>query len=204
MSDRLNTIFGWLLFAGVVALLLRFVTGFVMPDEHRPEQLGYVIEGVATDVEVAEVPFAFYLANGSAANGEAAFARCIACHTIDNGGADGLGPNIHGVLGQPVGAASSAFAYSSAVADLGGEWTYDNMSDWLERPARFAPGTKMAFAGISDDQERADVILYLLANGGGPDLPEYVEPEAEAEAAVEGDAVAEEDAAAEEAAEEAA
>jgi len=122
------------------------------------------------------------------------FAKCMACHTIAQGGADGIGPNLYGVMGQPIGQHVAGFAYSTALAEHGGNWDFDNMSAWLASPRAFANGTKMSFAGLGDAQDRANVILYLLANGGGPALPPVpVEDPAaaeggEAEAGLVGDA----------------
>ena len=187
MTDRLNTIFGWLLGAGVVALLLRFGVGLMMPETERPEELGYVI-AVADAGGAAEGPaLATLLAQGDVAAGEATFAKCTACHTIASGGATGIGPNLFGIMGKPIGSHAAGFAYSDVIANHGGEWTFENVDAWLASPRAFANGTKMSFPGLSDPQERANVILYLLANGGGPALPA---PPAEEPAAAEGDAAA--------------
>lgn len=187
MSDRLNTIFGWLLFAGIVAMMLRFLTSLVMPEAERPEQLGYVIEGVEVAGEDEGPALATLLAAGSADLGANVFAKCTACHTIEQGGAGGIGPNLYGVLGQPIGQHVPGFDYSSALADHGGEWTYENMDAWLASPRGFASGTKMSFAGLSSPEDRANVILYMLQNGGGPALPEPPAPEpAEGEEGVNG------------------
>ncbi len=189
MTDRLNTIFGWLLFAGVVALMLRFGMNLIMPDAERPEQLGYVIEGVETGDGAAEGPaLATLLAMGDAAAGENSFSKCAACHTIEQGGANGIGPNLFAVMGQPIGSHVPGFEYSSALAGHGGEWTYENMDAWLASPRAFANGTKMSFAGLSDPQERANMMLYLLQYGGGPALPEPPAEEPAAEEGVEGEA----------------
>lgn len=180
MTDRLNTIFGWLLGAGVVALLLRFAVGLIMPETERPEELGYVV--AVADVAGEEGPdLATLLAQGDAAAGEATFAKCTACHTIASGGATGIGPNLFGIMGQPIGSHAAGFAYSEALTGHGGDWSFENVDAWLASPRAFANGTKMSFPGLSDPQERANVILYLLANGGGPALPTPVVAEAAAE-----------------------
>ena len=108
MSDRLNTIFGWLLGAGVVALLLRFLVGFAIPDTERPEELGYVIQGVEEEGGAAAPDLGTLLASADIAAGEASFAKCQACHTIAQGGATGIGPNLWAVVGTPLGGHSRA------------------------------------------------------------------------------------------------
>ncbi|WP_137681589.1 c-type cytochrome [Aurantiacibacter suaedae] len=179
MGDRLNTIFGWVLFSGVIALGLTAISSRVFHADkaETPENPGYVI--VADEGEGgadAGPSLATLLTTGDAGKGEAVFAKCMACHTIAQGGADGIGPNLYGVLGKPIGQHEPGFAYSSALSGHGGDWTYENMDHWLTSPRGFADGTKMSFAGLSSAEDRANVILYLRANGGGPDLPE---PEAE-------------------------
>ena len=175
MTDRFNTIAGWTLFAGIVALGLSSISTriFHADNPESPEEPGYFIEGAEEDAgEAGGPPLALLLNEGSAEAGEAVFAKCTACHTIAQGGANGIGPNLWGVMGKPVGQHVAGFAYSSALADHGGEWNYENMSDWLASPRAFASGTKMSFAGLSSPEDRANVMLYLLANGGGPPLPE--------------------------------
>ncbi|OYX67308.1 MAG: cytochrome c family protein [Sphingomonadales bacterium 32-64-17] len=200
MGDRLNTIFGWILFSGVIALGLSSISSRVFHADkaEAPENPGYVI--VADEGESgadAGPSLATLLATGDAAKGEAVFAKCMACHTIAQGGADGIGPNLYGVLGQPIGQHVAGFAYSSALSGHGGDWTYENMDHWLTSPRGFADGTKMSFAGLSSGEDRANVILYMLANGGGPELPapEAEEPAEGEDAAAEGDVAAEEAAA---------
>ena len=191
MTDRFNTIAGWILFAGIIALGLSIVSGmyFQADKPHRPEQMGYPIEGVVEEGTAEEGPsFAALLATGDAAAGEKVFAKCTSCHSIEQGGANGIGPNLFAVLGKPVGKHAAGFAYSSDLAGLGGEWTYELIDQWLKSPRAVAAGTKMSFAGLGNAQDRANVTLYLLQNGGGPPLPAppAAEP-AEGEAAVAGD-----------------
>jgi cytochrome c len=193
MSDRLNTIFGWLLGAGVVALLLRFLVGFAIPETERPEELGYVVQGVEEEGGAAAPDLGTLLASADVAAGEASFAKCMACHTIAQGGATGIGPNLWGVVGTGIGHHAAGFAYSGDLAGHGGEWTYENLDAWLKSPKAFASGTKMSFPGLGDPQERANVLAYLHANGGGPAFPAPAAPAAEEGAApADGEAAAEE------------
>ena len=190
MTDRFNTIAGWTLFAGIVALGLSIASGmyFEADKPHRPHEMGFPIEGVVEEGAAEEGPaLATLLATGDVAAGTSSFAKCLACHTIEQGGADGIGPNLFGILGKPIGKHSAGFAYSSDLAGKGGDWTYENMNAWLTSPKAFAAGTKMTFAGLGNAQERANVMLYLRENGGGPPLPEppAAEP-AEGDAADEG------------------
>ena len=98
----------------------------------------------------------------TAAMGEQVFKRCVACHTIDKGGANGIGPNLHGVVGRAV-AAHEGFSYSSALKAKGGTWDAAHLDQFLESPMKYAPGTRMAFAGVIDASDRKALILYLEA-----------------------------------------
>jgi cytochrome c len=180
MDDRFNTIAGWVLFSGIVALGSSIVASEAFHSE-RPEKMGYPIEGVEVESEggaEAEKPIEFYLASADPTNGANVFKKCTACHNAENGGPNALGPNLWGVLGEPIGQ-GRGFAFSDALAKVGGTWNWNNLSDWLHSPKNFAPGTKMTFAGISNPQDRADVIAYLNQQSSSP-LPL---PAAPAEAA---------------------
>ena len=173
MDVRTNTITGWALAGGIVALGLGIVTGEYFHAE-RPEKMGYVVEGVVEEGEAggaeAEQPIAFYLASADAARGEQVFKKCAACHNADKGGANGLGPNLWGVLGEPIGK-GKGFAFSDALSGKGGNWTWDTMNEWLKSPKAFAPGTKMTFAGLSKPEDRADVITFLNQHSDAPQTP---------------------------------
>lgn len=100
------------------------------------------------------------LANGSVDAGQRTANRCKSCHTFDEGGRNGIGPNLWGTLGSPR-AANADYKYSGALTNLGGDWGYAELDAFLEKPKSAVPGTKMSFAGIRDAQDRANVILYL-------------------------------------------
>jgi cytochrome c len=171
MKDRQNTINGWILFAGIVALGGSIVSGEVFKAE-RPEKMGYPIEGVvAEEGSEAAKPVEFYLASADVAKGEQVFKKCTACHKADNGGANALGPNLWGVLGEPIGKGAHGFAFSEALASKGGTWDWHSLDAWLANPKKFAPGTKMTFAGLSNPEDRANVIAFLNAHGSNLPLP---------------------------------
>jgi len=175
MEDRFNTIAGWTLFAGIVGLGLSSLSGhyFKADKPHRPHKMGYVIEGVVEEggETAAAVPIETLLATADAAKGEATFKKCMACHTITPGGANGIGPNLNGVMGKPVGKHAAGFAYSADLSGHGGNWDWANMNAWLTSPKKFAAGTKMSFAGLSDGQERANLLVYINSQGSNLPLP---------------------------------
>ena len=174
MDDRFNTIAGWTLFSGVVALGLASVSShhFRATKENRPEKMGYEIEGVVQEGEggAAAVPLETLLASADAAKGEATFKKCASCHTVASGGANGIGPNLWSTLGKPIGG-HAGFAYSDAIKGKGGAWDWTQMDAWLKNPKAFAPGTKMSFAGIGDAAERANLLVYLNTQGSNLPLP---------------------------------
>lgn len=171
MDGRSNTIAGWVLFAGVVALGAGIVSGKVFHDE-RPEKMGYPIEGVETEGGEGEAgpSIATLLASADPAKGEAVFKKCVACHTINQGGANGIGPNLYGVVGKPHGHLAG-FAYSDALKGVPGNWTFEAMNEWLTSPRKYAPGTKMTFAGLGSPEDRANLIAYLNTQGSNLPLP---------------------------------
>src|SRR4051812_33384597 len=186
MDNRSNTIAGWVLGAGIVALGASIVTGEMFHRE-RPKPMGYSIEGVAVKGEgggaEAEQPAAFYLASADPAKGEQVFKKCTACHTAAKGGPNGTGPDLWGAVGGPIGHHAAGFAYSPALSGKGGNWTWDNLFAWLKSPRDFAPGTKMTFAGLSKPEDRANVIAYLNTQSDAPlPLPTAPAPAANAAA----------------------
>jgi cytochrome c len=178
-GDLFNTAAGWVLFAAGLGLGLSILSSkFFHGDRpERPEQLGYVIEGaVEEDAGPAEISVAEALnaipAAELVAAGEKAYSKCQSCHTIDAGGANGIGPNLAGVMGGPV-AGKAGFAYSAEMKALGGQWDWDRMDAWLKNPKSYVPGTKMSFAGLSKVEDRAAIAAYLNSKGANLPLPAF-------------------------------
>lgn len=199
-GDRFNTAAGWVLFAAGLGLGLSILAGkyFHGDSPQRPEQLGYVIEGVEEEGAEAGPGLGTLLASATPEAGAKVFAKCQSCHNIEQGGPNGTGPNLWGVMGQPIGKHAAGFSYSAALSGKEGTWTWENMDAWLSSPRGFADGTSMSFAGLSNPEDRANLMAYLEANGGAPPRPapdaeEPAEEEAEADAAEEGEAEAEQD-----------
>jgi len=168
---KLNKILGAGLGTAFVILLLQQVSGAIYAPK-EPEKMGYFVdapEETAAGAEEAELPpdWGTLLPTADLAAGEAAFARCVACHTINAGGADGIGPNLNGVVGGPV-MHRPGFAYSEAMAAHKAEaptWGYDELDQFITAPARYVPGTKMSFAGLRDTAVRVNLIAYLRSQG---------------------------------------
>ena len=172
MGDRFNTVAGWALFAGIIALGGAIVSSKYFHDE-RPEKMGYAIEGVEVEGEGGDSGPGLntLLASADVAAGEKVFAKCAACHTVNQGGANGIGPNLYATVGEGIGQGKGGFAFSEALKSKGGEWSFDNLDHWLKSPREFAPGTKMTFAGLSNPADRANLIAWLNTQGSNLPLP---------------------------------
>lgn len=171
-SFELNKILGAVLGTCLVLLALNIGAGAIFSVE-TPEKPGYAIavpeEGAKTEEAATEqeVPIAVRLAEASPEKGQAAVRQCAACHTFEKDGPNRVGPNLYGVVGRPV-ASHGGFDYSDALKKVGGEWTFEKLDKYIANPRADVPGTKMTFAGISRDQQRADVIAYLRTLSDNP------------------------------------
>ncbi|MFS0742737.1 c-type cytochrome [Brevundimonas phoenicis] len=204
-----NKIMGACLGTAFAILVVQQVSGMVYQTK-QPEKMGYFVdapdEAAAGAAEAAlPIDWGTVLPTADLAAGEAAFARCQACHTVNSGGADGIGPNLFAVVGGPA-MHRAGFAYSDAMAKHKAEaptWNYDELDHFINAPGRYVPGTKMSFAGIRDEKTRINLIAWLRSQGSAgfaiPAPDPARQPGAAAPAAAEGEAPAAEGAAATEA-----
>lgn len=165
---EVNKAFSAFLTAGI-AFMVTGLVGRGLVHIERPHesaiQIGDMAATQATQAPAAEAPklepITPLLASANVQNGQAVAQRlCASCHSFNEGGRNAVGPNLYGVIGSPHGKADG-FGYSAAIKGKQGPWTYEDMNAWLLKPNAYAPGTRMAFAGISNTQQRADVIAYL-------------------------------------------
>lgn len=183
-----NKIFAALLVAGIVAMLGGFVAKkLVHPD--TPETPGFpveVAEGAGGAAAAAgpkgPEPVLGLIAAANIEQGMKLAKACAACHTFDRGGPNRVGPNLWGVVNAKK-AYHEGFAYSSAMVEKAGVWSYQNLNQFLYKPKDYVPGTKMTYAGLKKPEDRAAMIAYLRTLADSPAaLPSQGEIDAEAAA----------------------
>ena len=139
----------------------------------KPQQSAYKVERIeptltsTSNTGQAAVGINELLAMGSIEHGEKVFKRCSACHMIAAGGKNMIGPNLWSILGKKTGVASG-YKYSKALAAYGKEWSFEEMNGFLIKPSAHIKGTKMAFAGLKKEKDRASVILYMNSKSDKP------------------------------------
>ena len=142
----------------------------------KPKTPGYVIEveqAVATSTEKSSVSneekidINALMAMGDIATGEKVFKKCAACHSIVKGGKNNIGPALYNVVGRQIGSVSD-YKYSKALSEYGKKWSFEELNGYLIKPAKWIKGTKMAFAGLRKEKDRASVIMYLNQNSDNP------------------------------------
>mgnify|MGYP001308929374 FL=1 len=142
----------------------------------KPKTPGYSVEveqAVATSAETDSgknkeiIDIAALMAMGDLATGEKVFKKCAACHSITKDGKNNIGPALYNVVGRKIGVVSD-YKYSKALSEYGKEWTFEELNGYLIKPAKWIKGTKMAFAGLRKEKDRASVILYLNQNSDNP------------------------------------
>jgi cytochrome c len=172
-SMELNKIFGAVLLAGLIAMLAGFIADVLVEPEHL-EQNAYVVDTGAVaapsqqEGEAGPAPIGPLLASADPAAGERASRACTSCHSFEQGGANKVGPNLYGIVGAHT-AHVEGFAYSDAITGLDRTWDDEALNHFLYAPREYAPGTKMTYAGLKNDQDRANLIAWLRTIS--PDAP---------------------------------
>ncbi|TDG30623.1 cytochrome c family protein, partial [Paracraurococcus ruber] len=174
-SLELNKAFAAVLTAGITFMLAGQV-GKLLVHGEAPHESAIKIGDVAANnpgaapaaAAPAIEPVSGLLANANVENGKTIVQRqCAACHSLNEGGRNGVGPNLYGIVGAPHGHAEG-FNYSAVLKGKPGPWNYEELNHWLYKPASYAPGTRMAYPGLANTQQRADVIAYLRTLAANP------------------------------------
>ena len=174
-SFELNKIIGAVLLVALLVIGIGKVSNLVFK-VNKPEKSNYKVE---LDVETAEtkgdeepvqreiVDIAALLSTGDLAHGEKVFKKCSACHSIKSGGGNKIGPALYNVVGRKVGLLDD-YKYSKALAEYEKNWSFEELNGFLLKPKDWIKGTKMAYAGLRKEKDRASVILYLNKYSDSP------------------------------------
>ena len=141
----------------------------------KPEKPGYAVEveqissasTTAKDEVEEKIDIVALMAMGNIASGEKIFKKCAACHSINKGGKNKIGPALYNVVGRKVGGVDD-YKYSKALASYDKEWNFEELNGFLLKPAKWIKGTKMAYAGLRKEEDRASIIKYLNENSDSP------------------------------------
>ena len=173
-SFEINKIIAAVLLVALLVIGIGKVSNILFYVE-KPKTPGYAVEveqtsgSSITTTEVVEkvVDIAALMALGDIASGEKIFKKCAACHSINKGGKHKIGPALYNVVGRKVGGVED-YKYSKALIAYEKEWTFEELNGFLIKPAKHIKGTKMAYAGLRKEADRASVIKYLNANSDSP------------------------------------
>lgn len=174
-----NKIVAAILVAGIIGAGSG-VFSHILYSPEIPEEPAFRIaiapEGGEAPAAPAETPLPVLLASASASAGQAATAVCGACHSFEKGGPNKVGPDLWDVVGRKI-ASHEGFAYSAALQEKSGDWTYADLDHFIANPREWAPGTKMSYAGLADPKKRADILAYLQSLSDSPvPFPKPEEP----------------------------
>ena len=174
-SLEINKIVACILVVALVVIGLSNLTE-ILYEVEKPEVAHYRIEGiddepattdtVVSEEEVEEIPIQILLASASVDKGAKVFKKCSNCHVPNEGGANKIGPALWNIVNKDIGGAD--FAYSNAMSSYGGKWSYNELKGFLKNPKKYMEGTKMSFAGLKKETDRANVILYLRSLSNNP------------------------------------
>ena len=173
-SFELNKIIAAVLMVALLVIGLGKLSNLVFHSD-KPKIAGYKVETQsekATENNINEeksetIDIAAIMAKGDLIAGEKIFKKCSACHSIIEGGGNKIGPALYNVVGRTVGRVSD-YKYSKALTNYNKDWTFEELNGFLIKPSSYIKGTKMAYAGLRKEKDRASVIMYLNQNGDNP------------------------------------
>lgn len=178
---ELNKIAASILLASLITMIVGSIANVLYKPDLTMKQRGYIVQThgmgeVSNDNEPQAneelLDIASLMSQANANAGEKIIKKCIACHSMEENGPNKVGPNLWNIINAKK-AHSDKYNYSSALASKGGNWTYEELFHFFKNPRKFAPGTKMSFAGIKDPQDIADLIEFLRQkyHAPKPELP---------------------------------
>ena len=173
-SFELNKIIAAILMVALLVIGLGKIADSIFHVK-KPKNPGYQVEvesKLASDTSqktelVEKIDIAAIMALGDVASGEKIFKKCAACHSIKKDGRNKIGPALYNVVGRAVGGVSD-YKYSKALAAYDKDWTFEELNGFLKKPATYLKGTKMAYAGLRKEVDRASIIKYLNQSGDNP------------------------------------
>ena len=173
-SFELNKIIAAVLMVALLVIGIGKLSDVIFHVE-KPKIPGYAVDiDQAVNISTAssetieeKIDIAALMAMGDIAVGEKVFKKCAACHSIVKGGKNNIGPALYNVVGRQIGVVSD-YKYSKALSGYGKEWTFEELNGYLIKPAKWIKGTKMAFAGLRKEKDRASVILYMNSKSNNP------------------------------------
>ncbi len=172
-SFELNKIIAAVLLVALLIIGIGKLSNIIFYVE-KPKTPGYAVEveqvlpsSTSEIKEEEKVNIAALMALGDVTSGEKIFKKCAACHSIVKGGANKIGPALYNVVGRKIGGVSD-YKYSKALIDYGKDWNFEELNGFLIKPAKWIKGTKMAYAGLRKEKDRASVIKYLNQNSDNP------------------------------------
>ena len=173
-SFELNKIIAAVLMVALLVIGIGKISNIIFYVE-KPKTPGYAVEvekvasisGTEVEVTDEKVDIAALMAMGDVTSGEKIFKKCAACHSIVKDGKNKIGPALYNVVGRQVGGVSD-YKYSKALAGYEKSWTFEELNGFLLKPAKWIKGTKMAYAGLRKEEDRASIIKYLNQNSDSP------------------------------------
>ena len=174
-SFEINKIIAAVLMVALLVIGIGKLTDVIFHVE-KPKTPGYAVEITQTITNTSastsetteeKIDISALMAMGDIVTGEKVFKKCAACHSIVKGGKNNIGPALYNVVGRQVGAVAD-YKYSKALSAYGKEWTMEELNGYLIKPAKWIKGTKMAFAGLRKEKDRASVILYMNSKSSSP------------------------------------